>query len=98
MEKIRKEAVCEPEEEKRIALTVEMLEIWEKNLWLIGGLNAPVRMSFVVVNNRLGNVPFDTVVGEILYSIPSQYFIKEQEQEQDSFDGERFSFPVKVYF
>ncbi len=73
---IREKALKEPDEAKRNALVVEIFEIHEEAFWNIGGLNEPQKERFAVVQNRLRNVP-SPICAEWIYSIPSQYFIKE---------------------
>ena len=80
MVKIREEALSEPEEEKRIALTVQIFEILAKNFWVIGGLDKPSRGKLTMFSNRLGNAPRSEELhlnwGEWIYSTPAQYYFK----------------------
>lgn len=76
MVEIRKEALVTADEEERTALTLEILKILEERLWVVGGLNEPLRGRYEVVNNRIRNIP-SYMCGEWLYTIPAQYFIKE---------------------
>ncbi len=74
--KIREEALSEPSEEKRIALTIEALKIFDENLWLVGGLNTPSVGQYWVTQNRLRNVAASTCYN-LMYDVPAQFFIKE---------------------
>ena len=76
MVKIREEAICEPDEQKRIASTLKIFKILEENLWTVGGMTEPQEGRSVLVSNRLGNVPRDGIHIEWLYSTPAQYYFK----------------------
>lgn len=76
MVEIREEALVTADEEERTALTLEILKILEERLWVVGGLNEPLRGRYEVVTNRIRNIP-SYMCGEWLYTIPAQYFIKE---------------------
>lgn len=73
---IREEALGEPSEEKRIALTLDALKIFDENLWLIGALNAPTIGDYWITQNRLRNVP-DYTCFNLVSDVPAQFFIKE---------------------
>jgi len=78
MIEIREEALREPKEEKRVALTLKIFKILEERLWLIGALNQPPEGNYIVVSNRTRNVPSPMAgAGEWIFSIPAQFFIKE---------------------
>ena len=79
MVRMREEAVAEPVEEKRIALTLEICKILEENLWWVGGMLGPETGNFWMVNNRLANVR-DVIAGngELIYSVPAQYYFIEK--------------------
>lgn len=73
---IRERAIAESNEEKRIALTLEIFKIHEENLWTVGGLDPPTETSYYVTQNRLRNVPSYGCF-QLMYSIPAQFFIKQ---------------------
>ncbi len=76
MIELREKALGAADDEERIALTVEIFGIHEDNLWTVGGLNESSREKFMVVTNRMGNVP-DNMCYEWIYAVPAQFFIKE---------------------
>ena len=77
IEELRQQALADPDEEKRVALTVEMAKIFEKNFWVLGGVNIPTRGYYRIANNALRNVPDNPPdAGELLYDIPAQLFFR----------------------
>ncbi len=76
MIELREKALNESDEEKRIALTLEIFKIRDEYLFTIGAVREPFKGRFMVVHNRIRNVT-SVVVSELIYSIPAQYFIKE---------------------
>ena len=75
---IRDKAVSEPNGEKRVALTIEMLKIFEENLWSIGTVDLPLEGGlYWVTQNRLRNIPNELAWIETIREIPAQFFIKE---------------------
>ena len=79
--KLRGQALSSPDEEKRIALTIEILKIFSDNFWDMGGVQGPPGTSFWVVNNRVGNAtreePPILIGGELNAGVSAQLFIKE---------------------
>ncbi len=77
IEELRQQALADPDEEKRIALTLEMAKIFEENFWVFGGVNRPVASNYRIVNNALRNIPYDPPdCGELIYEIPAQLFFR----------------------
>ena len=76
IEGLRNEALGDPNEENRVALTLEILKIHEDNLWIVGGLDPPTVADYFVTTNRLRNVPSYNNFN-IMYEIPAQFSIKE---------------------
>ncbi len=75
VEEIRKQALAEPDVQKRIEAVLEIAKIYEENFWTFGGLNQPVGAKYRIVNNALRNIP-DPHCGELTHSIPAQLFLK----------------------
>ena len=73
---IREEALKEPNEEKRVALTLDALKIFDENLWLVGALNGATMGDYWITQNRLRNVP-DYTCYNLVSDVPAQFFIKE---------------------
>ena len=55
--RLREEALASGDEQVRIARTIEIAEIWDANLWMVGGFNMPMQAQYWVVNNRIRNWP-----------------------------------------
>ncbi len=75
IDEIREQGLAEPSEQKRIEAVLEIVKIFEENLWVLGGLNEPVVVKYRIVNNALRNLP-SPHCSELTHSIPAQLFFK----------------------
>ncbi len=75
IEELRKQAYAEPDEQKRIDLTLEIAKIYEENFWTLGGINMPAANNYRIANNALRNVP-DPNRLEFIHDIPAQLFFR----------------------
>ncbi len=77
IEELRKQALAEASEEKRIAITLEMHKIFDQNFWVLGGLDMPTAANYYIAKNNLRNIAYDAPdAGELIYDIPAQLFFK----------------------
>ena len=73
---LREEALGEPDEAQRIALTLEMAKIMEDNFWVFSALQRSRATQFNALNNAIMNVP-EPHIAELIHEIPSQFFFKQ---------------------
>ena len=72
---LRERALGEPDEAQRIALTIEMAKLMDKNFWVFSALQTSKATRFAAVNKALMNIP-DPHIAELIHEIPSQFFFK----------------------
>ncbi len=78
LREIREEILGEPDEAKRNEMMQEVFEIQMNNLWSIGiVVDDPRFGQLSVVNNRLRNVPTQSISGEWYPHLPESWFINE---------------------
>ena len=73
---LREQALGEPDEAQRIALTLEMAKIMEDNFWVFSALQRSRATQFNAFNNALMNIP-EPHIAELIHEIPSQFFFKQ---------------------
>ncbi len=78
LREIREEILSEPDEDTRNEMIQEVFEIQMNNLWSIGLIVDDPRFGqLAVVNNRLRNVPTQSISGEWYPHLPESWFIQE---------------------
>lgn len=78
LREIREEILGEPDEATRNEMIQEVFEIQMNNLWSIGiVVDDPRFGQLAVVNNRLRNVPTQSISGEWYPHMPESWFIQE---------------------
>ena len=78
LREIREEILSEPDEAKRNEMIQEVFEIQMNNLWSIGLIVDDPRFGqLAVVNNRLRNVPTQSISGEWYPHLPESWFLQE---------------------
>lgn len=78
LREIREEILGEPDEATRNEMIQEVFEIQMNNLWSIGiVVDDPRFGQLAVINNRLRNVPTQSISGEWYPHLPQTWFIQE---------------------
>ena len=75
IDEIRKQALGEASEQKRIEMVLEIAKIREDNFWCFGAVDLPVTGNYRIVNNAVRNVP-SPHISELIHEIPAQIFLK----------------------
>ena len=77
---LQRKALSVTDEAESLAMTKEILSIFEKNFWSFGGVASPRGSGFWVVGNRIGNAvryPGMLVGGELNNGPAAAFFIRE---------------------
>jgi len=74
---LREEILGEPDEAKRVELTMEVFRIHMDNLWSIGIVVDDPRYNSIIVKNRVRNVPTQFASSEYYSNVPASFFINE---------------------
>jgi peptide/nickel transport system substrate-binding protein len=73
---IRERAIRMPSEAERIVMTMEIFQMLEDELYMIGAVRPPRQDYYGIVSNRLGNIP-NPIIAEHIHEVPSQFYFKQ---------------------
>ena len=72
---LRERAISVPDEAEVVALTMEIFDILEDELYMIGAVRPPTQDYYGIAGAALGNVP-DPIIAEHIHEVPAQFYFK----------------------
>ena len=70
---LRERAISLSDEAEVVALTMEIFDILEDELYMIGAVRPPTQDYYGIASTALGNVP-DPIIAEHIHEVPAQFY------------------------
>ena len=72
---MRERAITLPDQAQQIAVTNEIFDILEEELYMIAAVRPPVQDYYGIANANLANIP-DPIIAEHIHEVPAQFYFK----------------------
>ena len=72
---LRERAISLSDEAEVVALTMDIFDILEDELYMIGAVRPPTQDYYGIASTALGNVP-DPIIAEHVHEVPAQFYFK----------------------
>ena len=72
---LRERAISLSDEAEVVALTMEIFDILEDELYMIGAVRPPTQDYYGIASTRLGNIP-DPIIAEHIHEVPAQFYFE----------------------